>query len=67
MRLYAVAASALALTGPGLFPLDVAFGLTPLWTGSVVAGTLVLGVASSVATLIARRPAGRAAPWSPGA
>jgi putative oxidoreductase len=55
--LYAAAGFALALTGPGLFSLDAALGIAPLWTSRLVLGALVAGIAGGVANLAARHPA----------
>jgi putative oxidoreductase len=55
--LYAVAAAALAFTGPGAFALDAWLGLTSLNQPYLVAGVLVLSVIGSVVTLGSRRPA----------
>jgi putative oxidoreductase len=53
--LYVVGAVALALTGPGAYSLDAATGLRALWTPSVVAGSLALGVIGAVGNLSLRR------------
>jgi len=53
--LYAGATAALALTGPGAFSLDAAFGLIDSWTLALKAAVLLLGVAGGFANLIARR------------
>jgi putative oxidoreductase len=58
--LYATAAFALALTGPGLFSLDAALGIAALWTTRVALGALALGIVGGVANLAARRPAAAA-------
>jgi putative oxidoreductase len=55
--LYAVAAFALAFTGPGVFSLDALLGLTFLSEPYLVAGVLVLSIVGSVVTLGSRRPA----------
>jgi len=55
--LYAVAAFALAFTGPGAFSLDALLGLTSLSQRYLVAGVLVLAIVGSVVTLGSRRPA----------
>ena len=54
---YAAAAFALALTGPGLFSLDAALGIAAVWTSTFALGALALGVLGGVANLAARRPA----------
>jgi putative oxidoreductase len=53
--LYAIGAVALALTGPGAYSLDAATGLSALWTPSVVAGSLALGIIGAVGNLALRR------------
>src|SRR5437016_804052 len=53
--LYAAAAVALALTGPGAFSLDAALGVAVAWTAAVKATVLLLGVAGGLANLIIRR------------
>jgi putative oxidoreductase len=60
--LYGAAGFGLALTGPGLFSLDAALGITALWTTRLAVGALALGIAGGVANLAARRPAPAAAP-----
>jgi putative oxidoreductase len=55
--LYGVGAVALALTGPGLFSLDVLLGITPLWTPALVLAVLVAGVVGGIGNLVLRRPA----------
>jgi putative oxidoreductase len=55
--LYAVAAFALAFTGPGVFSLDALLGLTRLSQPYLVAGVLALSIIGSVLTLGSRRPA----------
>lgn len=59
--LYAAVAAGLALTGPGQYSLDAAFGLAPLWTPSLAWGALVIGVVAAVANLAVRRTELRAA------
>jgi putative oxidoreductase len=54
--LYAVAAGALALTGPGAYSIDEAFGLASFWTTGLKALALVLGAAAGFANLALRRP-----------
>jgi putative oxidoreductase len=55
--LYAVAAFALAFSGPGAFSLDAFLGLTALSQPYFVAAVLVLSILGSVVTLGSRRPA----------
>jgi putative oxidoreductase len=59
--LYATAAVALALTGPGPFSLDTALGIDHIWTPAVKLAALAIGVVGGVANLAARRPAAVAA------
>jgi putative oxidoreductase len=55
--LYAAGAAALALTGPGAYSLDAAFGLGNL-SSPVAAGiALAVGILGGVGNLIVRRPA----------
>ena len=54
--LYATAAVALALTGPGLFSLDAALGIGGVWTTQLATLALVIGAAGGVANLAVRRP-----------
>ena len=53
--LYAVAALALALTGPGSFSVDEWLGLSVLRESYVIGGFLLLSVLGAAATLAARR------------
>ena len=55
--LYGAAATALALTGPGLYSLDAALGLEALWTPAIAASVLALGALGGVANLVFRRSA----------
>lgn len=55
--LYGVAGVALALTGPGAFSLDAAFGLTGLWTPAVTWAALAVGALGGLANLAIRQPA----------
>jgi putative oxidoreductase len=55
--LYAAGATALALTGPGVWSLDALLGLTSLWTPAITYGAIAAGVLGGFANLAARRPA----------
>lgn len=55
--LYAAGAISLALTGPGLFSLDAALGLTSLWTPGIVWAAIAIGVVGGLANLGLRRSA----------
>jgi putative oxidoreductase len=59
--LYGVAAVALGLTGPGVYSLDAALGLTPLWTPGVSLAFVAAGILGGLANLALRRPATAAA------
>jgi putative oxidoreductase len=52
--LYATAAVALALTGPGGYSLDAWLGLTPLWTPAIAWIALGIGAIGGVANLALR-------------
>lgn len=52
--LYGIGAVTLALTGPGVYSIDAAVGLTGLWTPAVVLGSLALGVVGAVGNLALR-------------
>ena len=54
--LYGAAAATLALTGPGLYSLDAALGLTSLWTPAIAWSVLALGALGGFANLALRRP-----------
>ncbi len=54
--LYAVAAAALAFTGPGRYSLDALLGLTGISTPPIAGAALAAGVAGAFGILIARRP-----------
>ncbi|MGD0484554.1 MAG: DoxX family protein [Gemmatimonadales bacterium] len=60
--LYAVGAVALALTGPGLFSLDAALGISDIWTPALVLVVLGVGAIGGIGNLILRRPAPAGAP-----
>src|SRR5712691_4138327 len=47
--LYGAAATALALTGPGLYSLDALLGLSSVWTPALIWAALGLGVIGGVA------------------
>ena len=53
---FAAAAFALALTGPGLFSLDALFGLESLWTAGIAWTAVAVGIVGGIANLAARRP-----------
>jgi putative oxidoreductase len=53
--LYAAAALALGLTGPGAYSLDAAVGLSSVWTPAVVWSVLVAGAIGGVLNVAARR------------
>ncbi len=55
--LYAAAATALALTGPGAFSLDAALGLASVWTPALRLTTLAIAVVAAIGNLAIRRPA----------
>jgi putative oxidoreductase len=61
--LYAAVAVVLALSGPGLFSLDALLGLEALWSPTVAAVALAVGVIGGLGNLAARRraPAGNEA------
>jgi putative oxidoreductase len=54
--LYATGSLALALTGPGLYSLDAALGLTRLWTPGLELAVVALGVLGGAVNLLLRRP-----------
>jgi putative oxidoreductase len=54
--LYGVAASTLALGGPGKYALDTVLGLTPFWTPEVVVGAIGLGLIGGALNVALRRP-----------
>src|SRR6266496_2607226 len=55
--LYAAAAAALCLTGPGRFSLDALFGLASVWSPGLGWSALALGVLGAVANLTVRSQA----------
>jgi putative oxidoreductase len=59
--LYAAAASALALTGPGAYSLDAVLGFTQFWTPAVTLTLLALGLVGGLANVALRRPTGEVA------
>jgi putative oxidoreductase len=54
--LFAIAAVALALAGPGLYALDSAFGLAGTWTPGLSAAALAAGFLGGLASLAGRHP-----------
>ena len=59
--LYAAAAAALVLIGPGAWSLDSLFGLTAYWTPELRVATLAVGIAGALGNLAVRRRATQAA------
>jgi putative oxidoreductase len=59
--LYGIGAAALAFTGAGRYSLDAALGLDALWTPTVIAASLAIGVAGALGNLAIRRPLAPAA------
>ena len=55
--LYAAAASALVLIGPGAWSLDNLFGLTAYWTPEIRVAALVVGIGGALANLAVRQRA----------
>jgi putative oxidoreductase len=55
--LYAAAAAALALTGPGAYSLDTALGLSAVWTPTLRLAVLAVAIVAGFANLAIRRPA----------
>lgn len=53
--LYAAAAVALGLTGPGTYSLDAALGLGSVWTPALVWSVLLVGVIGGVLNVAVRR------------
>ena len=60
--LYAVGAVRFALTGPGRYSLDEAFGFRWAWTPSVIWIALAIGVLGGVVNLALRKPPAAPAP-----
>jgi putative oxidoreductase len=54
---YALVATALALTGPGAYSIDAALGLASLWTSAMTWTAVAAGVVGGLANVAARRPA----------
>jgi putative oxidoreductase len=55
--LYAAVAVSLALTGPGAYSVDSAFGLSGFWTPALAWGALAIGAIGAVVNLGVRQPA----------
>ena len=53
--LYAAAAAALALTGPGAYSLDALFGLSSLWSPALAWSALALGILGGIGNLALRQ------------
>jgi putative oxidoreductase len=53
---FGAGAFALAVTGPGMFSLDVLLGLESLWAPSVAWVALAIGIVGGIANLAIRRP-----------
>ena len=60
--LYAAAAAALALTGPGTYSLDGLLGLSSLWTPGLAWSALGLGILGGIGNLALRQPSLDAVP-----
>jgi len=54
--LYASAAAAIALVGPGAYSFDAIFGLVSAWTPTVRMLAVAVGLAGGLANLMLRRP-----------
>ena len=59
--LYAVAAIAVALMGPGIYSADAQLGLTAAWTPAITLGALAAGAVGGLLNLAIRRPAAQTA------
>jgi len=55
--LYAAAAAALALTGPGAYSLDAVLGLASVWTPALTWASLAVAIVAAIGNLAIRRPA----------
>jgi len=60
--LYLAASACLALTGPGVFSIDAALGLTTWWTPELSAVLLAIGIVGGFGNLALRRRAPAVAP-----
>jgi putative oxidoreductase len=60
--LYAAAAAALALIGPGAYSMDAVLGLEAFWTPGMTLAAVVAGVAGGLGNLVLRRRLPHVAP-----